>query len=83
MKGMANAEDIIRALNDAGIGSFDLDENFDGTIRLEIHNGDWKHSHLYADEILGELGYAKDGESVTESFGEDFYSSIHSYSKIS
>lgn len=79
---MANVENIIKALNDAGIGSFDLDENFDGTISLEIHRGDWKHSHLYADEILNKFGYIKDDELVTEPSCEDSYSSVHTYSKI-
>lgn len=48
-------------------------------IRVEIQWGDWKHEHLRADWIAGELGLTKIGQEITEEDGSDCYSAIHNY----
>ena len=48
-------------------------------------DGDWKHDHLYADELVKRLYGAKatvcDEEEV-EDTGSDWYSSVHVYSIV-
>ena len=41
--------------------------------------GDWKHSHIFLDNLMRELGYILDYEQITEECGDDSYSSIHIY----
>lgn len=48
-------------------------------IAIEIEWGDWKHGHNYADYIMGQHGFIKTDEQVTEEDGSDCYSSIHYY----
>lgn len=47
-------------------------------ISIEI-NGDWKHSHIWGDILMGYLGYKKVNEEVIEENGDDWYGSIHRY----
>lgn len=44
--------------------------------------GDWKHDHIYLDNVMSDLGYILDHEDETETDGSDCYSSIHYYKKI-
>lgn len=48
-------------------------------IDVDINWGDWKHSHLYADMIVEELGGMLLSTKVTAEDGSDCYSAIHSY----
>lgn len=51
-------------------------------IKVYIDNGDWKHDHLRAvnivKQILGE-NFKDHFEEVTESNGSDCYSSVHTF----
>ena len=54
----------------------------DNKIGIEITWGDWKHDHLYINNIIPErFGLEFDDEEVIEEDGSDTYSSIH-YFKI-
>lgn len=50
-------------------------------IVVDIRWGDWKHSHLWADDLMSYLGYVKISEDVTEDDGSDCYSADHTYKK--
>ena len=43
--------------------------------------GDWKHTHMFLDKLMKELGYILDFEQITDECGDDTYSSIHTYKK--
>jgi hypothetical protein len=51
-------------------------------IEISVEWGDWKHSHLYLDYLMKELGYVYSHEQITEEDGSDCYSSIHFYKKV-
>ena len=53
-----------------------------GYFRLHISWGDWKHSHLRADYIMGLFGLEKVEEVVTESNGSDCYSAWRTYKAV-
>ena len=46
---------------------------------VSIHWGDWKHDHLYCDELMSNLGFDYDGEDVTDEDGSDCFSAIRHY----
>ena len=46
---------------------------------VEIHWGDWKHSHLRADWLMEQAGFEFCGENVTEEDGSDCYSAMRFY----
>ena len=50
-----------------------------GDVCIKVTWGDWKHSHLYLDHLMQELGYELLSEKVTEENGSDTYSSDHYY----
>lgn len=52
-----------------------------GVVEISISWGDWKHSHMFADNLMKKLGYVKEDEELTEEDGSDCYSSIHYYKK--
>lgn len=66
----------------------DKDADFDDIyeykeeIYILVSWGDWKHSHLYLNSLMNEIGYISLGEEVTEENGSDCYSSIHIFKKI-
>ena len=53
----------------------------DNGISIYIEWGDWKHSHMFLDNVMKSLGYNLTDEVITEEDGSDTYSSIHYYSK--
>ena len=61
---------------------WEYSENENGTISIDIDYGDWKHDHIYCDNIMRDNGYTLINEVVTEEDGSDCYSSIHTYKKI-
>ena len=48
---------------------------------VDIHWGDWKHEHLRADYLMGQIGYSLHHDVLTEENGSDCYSAIHYYVK--
>ena len=50
-------------------------------IEISVTWGDWKHSHIYLDHLMGNIGYRLIDERVTETDNSDCYSSIHIYKK--
>lgn len=73
-------EQIIKALREKGADFSDVYEESLGDLRLvtvSIHWGDWKHSHIYLDHVMKELGFLLLKENLTESDGSDCYSSDH------
>lgn len=51
-------------------------------VEVSVSWGDWKHSHMYLDTLMNNLGYIKEDEDVTEEDGSDTYSSIHYYKRV-
>lgn len=74
---------VYRFLTDNRCYPEDVYRHFDGlpVIQVAISWGDWKHDHMWCDDLMGYLGYHKIGEQVTEEDGSDCYSSIHNYIK--
>lgn len=56
----------------------DLSQTEDG-FEISVNWGDWKHSHIFLDRLMKELGYTLINEEITEENGDDAYSSIHFY----
>ena len=48
-------------------------------IEVLVEWGDWKHSHIWLDHCMEQIGYRLLEENVTENDGSDCYSSIHIY----
>ena len=48
---------------------------------VDIHWGDWKHQHLWAENLMGFLGYKEIGNKVTDEDGSDCYSAEHYFLK--
>lgn len=68
-------------LNDNGVWA-DVYSQMEGNIVIvDIDWGDWRHSHLWARDLMSYLGYVKVGEVVTEEDGSDCYSAEHTYVK--
>ena len=61
---------------------WEYSENENGTISIDIDYGDWKHDHIYCDNIMRDNGYTLIEEIATWEDGSDCYSSIHTYKKI-
>lgn len=63
---------------------FFVDETFDGRLVVSVSYGDWKHDHLYLDNLVRNF-FLKKGldvereEEVTSDTDEDVYSSDHYY----
>jgi len=68
----------ILAENDVWVGEI-YDHTSLPVTAVEVNWGDWKHDHARVDYILGECGFTKMTEHVTEEDGSDCYSSIHYY----
>lgn len=52
----------------------------DGGICVSIVCGDWRHDHKNADYIMETaFGYKASGETVTQRWDEETYSSVHMY----
>ena len=74
-------------LNDSekGIAPNDVEvyeEDGDIKARVEIIQGDWKHTHLYCDHLMNELGFTryniKDIDE-DEEYHSDTYSAVREY----
>lgn len=72
-------EKIQKVLTDAGIAFTEVNSYDDGTYEVVIEWGDWKHDHIYCDELMKELGFELEGEYELDEDGSDCYSSSHQY----
>lgn len=50
-------------------------------IIVEIEWGDWKHDHMFCDDLMMLAGYKRINETVTEENDSDCYSAIRRYAK--
>ena len=74
---------ISRYLADNGCYIDDIQDNTEGIVSVEISWGDWKHSHIWCDNLMGYIGYnTACEEQVTEENGSDCYSAIHYFHKV-
>lgn len=55
--------------------------NSEGVTSVEINWGDWKHEHLWCDELMRYLEYIHVSDVETAENGSDCYSAIHYYLK--
>lgn len=76
------SSDINNYLGANGMYADDVYINSEGSARVEISWGDWKHEHMWCDILMRHIGYKSDGEEVTDEDGSDCYSAIHFYSKV-
>lgn len=73
---------IKKFLSDNGCYCESLNTDKDGTILISISWGDWKHSHIWCDQLMQYLGYQKSSNNqITEQDGSDCYSAIHFFTK--
>ena len=56
--------------------------NLDGTIEIKGEWGDWKHDHLYLDNVMKENGWNPIGTETTEEDGSDCYSALHTFKYV-
>ena len=73
-------ETIFSFLNDNGVWA-EVYCQTNNIVVVNIDRGDWRHSHLWARDLMRYLGYVKVGEVVTEEDGSDCYSAEHTYVK--
>lgn len=59
-----------------------VDVTNNDTVVVSLFWGDWKHEHLYLENLMKQHGYYQVGENVTEEDGCDCYSSDHEFKKI-
>ena len=78
---MSQVQEIQVAFKKHQLSVNEIYEIEDNEILVCISWGDWKRQHLACDHIMRQLGYDKVQEVVTESNGDDAYSSEHSYVK--
>lgn len=50
-------------------------------VDVNIDCGDWKHDHILCDELMAELGWELESESVNDDDEDDCYSSTHTYKR--
>ena len=55
----------------------DFSVNKEGYASVSIDRGDWKHEHGRLNYLMSRIGFKLVNEVVTESTGDDAYSSIH------
>lgn len=75
---------ITNYLKDNGIYadvSEDSNEDYGHVIRVLIEWGDWKHDHLWCEDLMGYLDYTEIDSQVTEDDGSDTYSAVHRFAK--
>lgn len=72
------ADDVYKYLTD---NQFYPNDVFaaDTRVMVDISWGDWKHDHLYCDNLMKAKGYTLVEEEVTEEDGSDCYSAIRHY----
>ena len=73
-------ETIFSFLNDNGVWA-EVYCQTNNIVVVNIDWGDWRHSHLWARDLMQYLGYVQVGEVVTEEDGSDCYSAEHTYVK--
>lgn len=79
---LSGDEQLSRFLSDNGCNNDCVYTNSEGTTSVEISWGDWKHQHLWCNDLMGYIGYEiACEEGVTEENGSDCYSSIHYFKK--
>lgn len=78
---MSQVQDIQAAFKEHQLLVDEIYEIEKNEVLVCISWGDWRHQHLACDQIMKQLGYLKVQEVVTESNGDDAYSSEHSFVK--
>lgn len=68
-------------LNDNGVWSEVSTQCERLIVVVNIEWGDYKHSHMWATDLMGYLGYTEIGSKVTEEDGSDCYSATHYFVK--
>ena len=68
-------------LNDNGVWADVYPHYGTSALVVSISWGDWKHSHLWARDLMKYLGYTEIGNKVTEENGSDCYSAEHYFVK--
>ena len=53
----------------------------DGTIEVEVEDGDWKHDHLYLDRVMNDKGFDLTGTNIREESDGDWYTATHFFKK--
>lgn len=68
-------------LDDNGVWSEVYTQCEGKVIVVDIDWGDWRHSHLWAKNLMEYLGYKEIGNKVTDDDGSDCYSAEHYFIK--
>ena len=73
-------EIIQKTLNENGISYEDVSQDLNITNVYYITiDGDWKHDHRFADELMQRINLNRLGEKDVEENGDDWYRSTHIY----
>ena len=67
-------------LNDNGVWA-DVYCQTDDNVVLNIDWGDYKHDHMWCQDLMGYLGYKRVSFDVTDEDGSDCFSAEHTYIK--
>lgn len=81
LKSCVNDEDKLNKLFNEARFPADWEYTTDGNIMVEINWGDWKHEHLFCNDLMNAAGFYLISEEVTEEDGSDCYSAIRIYGK--
>lgn len=73
------ASRISQFLNDNGVDGEVL--SADNEVYVYIYWGDWKHDHMWCQELMRYLGYRRVSFDVTDEDGSDCFSAEHIYIK--
>lgn len=57
--------------------------DFNGKIVVIVEWGDWKHDHIFLENVMAKNGYLQTDEELTEEDGSDTYSAIHTFEYVS
>ena len=67
-------------LNDNGVWA-DVYCQTDDNVVVNIDWGDWKHDHMWCQDLMGYLGYKRVSFDITDEDGSDCFSAEHTYIK--
>ena len=56
---------------------WDINAELSCVVSVYVEWGDWKHDHIYLDNIMKQNGFNRICEEVTEEDGSDTYSATH------
>ena len=60
---------------------YDMTAGVDGSVKVYVNWGDWKHDHMLIEQVFKGLGARSLWTDITEEDGSDCYSAVHCFIK--